>query len=128
MNPRVLVVYDGGDGLRGVRAALEARGLGVDAAEGSTALASLDAQRPDVILLEVGGSPKNGMNGMEVLDRIRSNPQHSSIPVILLAANADDDDLLQGYKFGADYYLIQPFSPRHLLYAVGLVLGREFPE
>ena len=125
MSPRVLVVYDGGDGLRGVRAALEARGLGVDAAEGPTALASLDSQRPDVILLEVGGSP---MNGMEVLDRIRANPQHTSIPVILLAANADDDDLLEGYKFGADYYLIQPFSPRHLLYAVGLVLGREFPE
>ncbi len=125
MSPRVLVVSDGGDGLRVVRAALEARGLGVDAVEGPTALASLDAQHPDVILLEVGPPP---MNGMEVLDRIRANPQHSSIPVILLAANADDDDLLEGYKFGADYYLTQPFSPRHLLHALGLVLGREFPE
>jgi CheY-like chemotaxis protein len=125
MNPRVLVVYDGGDGLRGVRAALEARGLTVDAAEGQAALASLDAQHPDVILLEVGASP---MNGMEVLDRIRANPQHSAIPVVLLAMGADDDDLLEGYKFGADYYLTQPFSPRHLLHALGLVLGREFPE
>jgi CheY-like chemotaxis protein len=125
MNPRVLVVYDGGDGLCGVRAALEARGLVVDAADGQAALASLDAKHPDVILLEVGASP---MNGMEVLDRIRANPQHSAIPVVLLATGADDDDLLEGYKFGADYYLTQPFSPRHLLHALGLVLGREFPE
>jgi len=125
MTPRVLVVYDGGDGLCGVRAALEARGLAVDAAEGQTALASLDAKHPDVILLEVGASP---MNGMEVLDRIRANPQHSAIPVVLLATGADDDDLLEGYKFGADYYLTQPFSTRHLLHALGLVLGREFPE
>jgi two-component system, OmpR family, response regulator len=126
MSPRVLVVYDGGDGLRGVRAALEARGLAVDAAEGQAALASLDAQHPDVILLEVGATP---INGMVVLDRIRANPQHSAIPVVLLATGADDDDdLLEGYKFGADYYLTQPFSPRHLIYALSLVLGREFPE
>jgi DNA-binding response OmpR family regulator len=125
MSPRVLVVYGGGPGLRGVRAALEARGLGVDAAEGQSALASLDSQRPDVVLLEVGAPP---MNGMEVLDRIRANPQHAGIPVILMAANAADDDLLEGYKFGADYYLTRPFSTRHLLYALGLVLGREFPE
>jgi CheY-like chemotaxis protein len=125
MSPRVLVVSEGGDGLRGIRAALEARGLAVDAAEGPAALDSLDAQHPDVILLEVGASP---MKGMEVLDRIRANPQHSAIPVVLLATGADDDDLLEGYKFGADYYLTQPFSPRHLLHALGLVLGREFPE
>jgi CheY-like chemotaxis protein len=125
MSPRVLVVSEGGDGLRGIRAALEARGLVVDAAEGPAALDSLDAQHPDVILLEVGTSP---MKGMEVLDRIRANPQHSAIPVVLLATGADDDDLLEGYKFGADYYLTQPFSPRHLLHALGLVLGREFPE
>lgn len=125
MSPRVLLVYEGGDSLRGVRAALEARGLAVDAAEGQAALASLDAQHPDVILLEVGASP---MKGMEVLDRIRASPQHSAIPVVLLATGADDDDLLEGYKFGADYYLTQPFSPRHLLHALGLVLGREFPE
>jgi CheY-like chemotaxis protein len=125
MSPRVLVVHGGGDGLRGVRAALEARGLGVDAAEGPCAIASLDSQRPDIILLEVGVSP---VDGMEVLDRIRANPQHAGIPVILVAANADDDDLLEGYRFGADYYLTQPFSSRHLLHALGLVLGREFPE
>jgi len=64
---------------------------------------------------------------MEVLDRIRSNPQHTGISVILMAGSGDDS-LLEGYKFGADYYLTKPFSSRQLLHAMGLVLGREFPE
>jgi CheY-like chemotaxis protein len=125
MNPRVLVVQSDAGGFRDMRAALEARGLSVDAVQEPNALASLESRRPDVILLEVGVP---AMNGMEVLDRIRANPQHSGIPVILMAADAGDEALLEGYKFGADYYLTKPFSSRHLLYAVGLVLGREFPE
>lgn len=126
MSSRVLVVDGSGESVSLVRAALEARGLAVQhASDGPSALASLESQRPDVILLEVD-MPR--MTGMEVLDRIRANPQQTGIPVILMAQGAGDDDLLEGYKFGADYYLTKPFSPRHLLYAVGLVLGREFPE
>jgi len=126
MNPRVLVVDASAESVRDVRAALEARGLAVESAgDGPSALASLESQRPDVILLEVA---MPAMGGMEVLDRIRANPQHTGIPVILMAESAGDEDLLEGYKFGADYYLTRPFSSRHLLYAVGLVLGREFPE
>jgi two-component system response regulator ResD len=126
MSSRVLVVGSNGESIHRVRAALEARGLLVQSAgDGPSALASLESQRPDVVLLEVD-MPE--MTGMEVLDRIRANPQQTGIPVILMAEGAGDDDLLEGYKFGADYYLTKPFSPRHLLYAVGLVLGREFPE
>jgi two-component system cell cycle response regulator len=126
MTSRVLVVGGNGESMHEVRAALEARGLAVHSAtDGPSALASLESQRPDVILLEVD---MRNMTGMEVLDRIRANPQQTGIAVILMAEGAGDDDLLEGYKFGADYYLTKPFSPRHLLYAVGLVLGREFPE
>jgi CheY-like chemotaxis protein len=126
MTSRVLVVGTNGESMLDVRGALEVRGLAVlTAGDGPSALASLESQRPDVILLEVDMPV---MTGMEVLDRIRANPQQTGIPVILMAEGAGDDDLLEGYKFGADYYLTKPFSPRHLLYAVGLVLGREFPE
>jgi len=126
MSARVLVVDDRAESSRATRAALEARGLDVEhAADGPSALERIELRRPDVILLEVEMAP---MGGMEVLDRIRANPQLAGIPVILVAAGAEDDDLLEGYKFGADYYLTKPFSPRQLLYAMGLVLGREFPE
>src|SRR5262245_61483986 len=102
MNPRVLVVDDRADSSRATRAVLEARGLDVESAmDGPSALERLERRRPDVILLEVGMTP---MGGMKVLDRIRSNPQHSGIPVILMAGS-EDDNLLEGYKFGADYYL-----------------------
>jgi DNA-binding response OmpR family regulator len=126
MSPRVLVVaVPGSESAGSVCAALAARGLTVDATDAPNALVALESKRPDVILLEVGEVPADGM---EVLDRIRANPQQAGIPVILMAAEADDEDLFEGYKFGADYYLTKPLSPRHLLYAVGLVLGREFPE
>jgi len=126
MSPRVLVVgVTGSTSADAVCAALAARGITVDATDVPNALVALDTKRPDVILLEVGELPADGM---EVLDRIRANPQQAGIPVILMAAEADDEDLFEGYKFGADYYLTKPLSPRHLLYAVGLVLGREFPE
>jgi len=126
MSARVLVVDDRAESSRATRAALEARGLDVEhAADGPSALERIELRRPDVILLEVEMAP---MGGMEVLDRIRANPQLAGIPVILVAAAAEDEDLLEGYKFGADYYLTKPFSPRQLLYAMGLVLGREFPE
>ena len=126
MSARVLVVDDRAESSRATRAALEARGLDVEhAADGPSALERIELRRPDVILLEVEMAP---MGGMEVLDRIRANPQLAGIPVILVAAGAEDEDLLEGYKFGADYYLTKPFSPRQLRDAMGLVLGREFPE
>ena len=126
MSARVLVVDERGESSRATCATLEARGLDVEhAADGLSALERIELRRPDVILLEVEMAP---MGGMEVLDRIRANPQLAGIPVILVAAGAEDEDLLEGYKFGADYYLIKPFSTRQLLYAMGLVLGREFPE
>jgi len=126
MSARVLVVDDRGESSRATCATLEARGLDVEhAPDGLSALERIELRRPDVILLEVEMAP---MGGMELLDRIRANPQLAGIPVILVAAGAGDEDLLEGYKFGADYYLTKPFSPRQLLYAMGLVLGREFPE
>ena len=126
MSARILVVDGSDDRLRTVRSALEARGLTIDVVEsGPAALDSLELERPDVILLEVGMS---GMSGMQVLDRIRASPQYAGVPVILVGDQVADEDLLEGYKFGADYYLSAPVTPRRLLYAVGLVLGREFPE
>lgn len=126
MNPQVLIVDDSDDNVRIVQSVLTARGFGTEVAyDGPSALKALEHRRPDVILLDV---MMPSMSGMEVLDRVRANPQHTSIPVILVTARSGDEDVLAGYKFGADYYLTKPFTPRQLLYAIGLVLGREFPD
>ena len=123
---RILVVDGANKHLHTVCSALESRGLAVDVVEdGPRALAALESGRPDVILLEAGPT---GMTGMQVLDHIRASPQHAGVPVILIGERVTDEELLEGYKFGADYFLSAPITPRRLLYAVGLVLGREFPE
>jgi CheY-like chemotaxis protein len=123
---RVLVVDDSEDSVHIVTALLASRGFAVESAsDGPSALRALEQRRPDVILLDV---MMPAMSGMEVLDRIRANPQFTGIPVILVTAKSADEDLLEGYKFGADYYITKPFTPRQLLYGIGLVLGREFPD
>ncbi len=126
MTPQVLIVDDSDDNVRIMQSLLTARGFATETAyDGPSALKALEHKRPDVILLDV---MMPAMSGMEVLDRVRANPQHTSIPVILVTARSGDEDVLEGYKFGADYYLTKPFTARQLLYAIGLVLGKEFPD
>ena len=126
MTARILVVDGTSERLHTVCSTLESRGLTVEVVEdGPRALAALEAGRPDAILLEAGPT---GMTGMQVLDHIRASPQHAAVPVILIGDRVTDEELLEGYKFGADYFLSAPITPRRILYAVGLVLGREFPE
>jgi len=123
MSTAVLLVDDNDDNLRIMREILVARGFDVRIAhDGPSALKLLEQQRPDVILLDVM-MPE--MDGMEVLDRIKASPEMADIPVILVTAKSQDEDLLTGYKFGADYYITKPFTAKQLLYGIGLVLGSE---
>ena len=46
------------------------------------------------------------------------------MPVIVLSAKAQDQDLITGYQTGADYYMTKPFTSSQLLYGVKLVLGK----
>ena len=125
MEPRVLIVDGKPEDVRLMSETLALRGFAIDVAHGERALETLEQRRPDVVLLDVAG-PSSG--GMELLDRIRASPHFAATPVIVVTANTRDDDVLAGYKFGADYYLTKPVTARRLLHAVGLVLGREFQE
>ena len=77
--------------------------------------------KPDLIFLDIM-MPK--MDGFEVLKRLKGAPETSAIPVILLTAKGQYEDILKGYKEGADYYIPKPFISAHLLTAIDLVLGR----
>jgi DNA-binding response OmpR family regulator len=122
--PRVLVIDGNADDVRFISDALAARGFTVDVA-GDGALETIERTRPDVVLLDVAGG---NADGLEVLDRIRANPHLASTPIVIVTAKKDADDVLAGYKFGADYYLTKPITARRLLRGIGLVLGREFPD
>lgn len=106
-----------------VERVLTACGCAVEiVASGAEALAAVERHRPDLIVLDIV-MPQ--MSGMEVLDRLKSNPRLAAIPVILLTAKANDEDLLEGYRFGADYYVTKPFRPAEIEYGVAMLLGRD---
>jgi CheY-like chemotaxis protein len=119
----VLVVDDDEDNTVIASTILRTHGYEVRVApSGVVALQILEAERIDLVLLDV---MMPGMDGIEVLDRIKANPRHAGLPVILVTAKSQDEDVLTGYKCGADYYITKPFTSRQLLHGIGLVLGTE---
>jgi DNA-binding response OmpR family regulator len=124
--PRALVIDGNADDVRFMSETLAVRGFTIDVVpDGARAFETIERTRPDVVLLDVAGA---NADGMEVLDRIRASPHLASTPIVIVTAKKGADDVLAGYKFGADYYLTKPITARRLLRGIGLVLGREFPE
>src|SRR6266436_7881750 len=125
MSATVLLVDDDEDNVRILSLCLLKRGYEVRIArDGPSALASVRQQCPDVILLDV---MMPGMDGMQVLDHLKVDPKTASIPVVMVTAKTQDEDLLAGYQGGADYYITKPFTTRQILHAIGLVLGSHAP-
>ncbi|MCZ7552629.1 MAG: response regulator transcription factor [Anaerolineales bacterium] len=94
----------------------------VQAGDGETALRLLAEEQPDIVILDVN-LPKTTpvLDGFTVCQRIR---EKSNLPVILLTVREDEDDIVYGFKVGADDYINKPFSPRQLVARVQAVLRR----
>src|ERR1700733_2296980 len=86
--------------------------------DGATGLASLEADPPDLAIVDVK-MPR--MDGMEVLRRLR---QSSDLPVIILTSKDEEIDEILGFNLGADDYVHKPFSQRLLIERVKAVLRR----
>lgn len=80
--------------------------------DGYSAIEAATAEHPDLILLDIN---MPGINGFEVLKKLRENPITSSIPTILITAMGDFSHVVQGLNLGADDYLRKPFHPQELL-------------
>jgi two-component system alkaline phosphatase synthesis response regulator PhoP len=89
------------------------------AGDGRQALAVVDAEQPDIVVLDL---LLPGMDGREVCRVLR---QQSRIPVIMLTALSHEADMLEGLNLGADDYLTKPFSPRELMARIRAVLRRS---
>ncbi len=117
----IMVVDDDPEVVGVVRTILEQTDFNVISVYSSLEIfASLEEQKPDLILLDII-MPQ--MDGLEALTRLRENPETASIPVILLTAKVQHDDVLGGYKMGADYYLTKPFTKNQLLDGVNSILS-----
>ncbi len=122
-NRTIMVVDDHPDLVEIVRITLELKGFNVRCAySGKHLFAGLEELKPDLILLDIM-MPQ--MDGLEVLTRLKCNPATASIPVILLTAKGEPEDVIKGYERGADVYITKPFTSTEVLDGINLVLGGD---
>jgi two-component system, cell cycle response regulator DivK len=113
MSKRILVVEDQPDNRRILRDLLGNAGYElIEAETGEEALIAVEAQRPDLILMDI---QLPVMDGYEATRRIRSNPELRFIPIIAVTSYALAGDEAKALAVGCNAYVTKPFSPRALL-------------
>ena len=118
---RVLIVDDDPLILNIVHTVLDLEDFSVSTAEdGETALAAIEREPPDVMVLDV---MMPGMDGFEVCAAIRASEAHSTLPIVLLTARDTPEDRQAGMDAGADAYLSKPFSPLELIEVIETLLS-----
>ncbi|MFO1281369.1 MAG: response regulator [Burkholderiales bacterium] len=111
---KVLIVEDQADIRKLVRMTLAAIGCDlVEAADGEAGLHLVSAADPDIVLLDV--MMPGSIDGLQLCERIKSDPRTRHKAVVLLTARAQQSDIQAGKTAGADEYLTKPFSPIKLI-------------
>lgn len=122
MAQRILVVDDDRQIVRLVSSYLEDAGfLTLAAHDGDTAMHALRAERPDLVVLDIG---LPGHDGLDITRWLRADPHLANIPILMLTARVEDVDKIVGLEMGADDYLTKPFNPREVLARVRAILRR----
>ncbi|MGL3106913.1 response regulator [Bradyrhizobium sp. BR 1432] len=119
MAHRILIVDDEGHIREVIRVALRKAGMDViEARDGKEALARFAADKPDLIVLDIG-MPE--FDGLDVCREIRKT---SDVPILFLSARDEEIDRILGLEIGGDDYVTKPFSPRELVARVNVILRR----
>ena len=96
------------------------------AASGEKALKLARADHPDLIILDL---MLPGIDGLDVCRLLKTDPETTAIPVLMLTAKGEESDIVKGLGLGADDYVVKPFSPKVLIARVKNVLRRyDQPE
>src|SRR5438045_8853269 len=90
----------------------------LEARDGAEALSRFAAERPALIVLDVG-MPE--LDGLDVCRQVRKS---SDVPILFLSARDDEIDRVLGLEIGGDDYVTKPFSPRELVARVNVILRR----
>lgn len=99
----------------------EARGF----EDGKSFWEAIAEEQPELVVLDI---MLPGMDGMEILRRMKDDPRLCDIPVIMATARGEEYDKIQGLDLGADYYLAKPFGVMELVSCVKAVLRRCRPR
>lgn len=110
MTAKILVVDDDGALAEMITIMLRSEGFETHTAmSGSEAIEKIERVNPDLVLLDV---MLPGMNGIDVCSKIRET---SGVPIIMLTARTDTQDVVKGLESGADDYVVKPFNPKELV-------------
>lgn len=99
----------------------DARGF----ADGVSFWSALQTQKPDLVVLDV---MLPGVDGIELLQRMKASAELRTIPVVMATAKGAEYDRIRGLDLGADYYLVKPFGVMELVSCVKAVLRRCRPD
>ena len=122
---QILVVDDHEDTRVILRHYLEAMGYDVrEANDGEEALATIQATRPDAVVLDIQ-MPK--VDGIAVLRAVRSDGALKSLPILALSAHALADEVRQIREAGADSYISKPADPKSVVKAIRELIGESRP-
>ncbi len=91
-------------------------------ANGAEAVAAVERERPDIVLLDVR-MPK--MSGYEACRALKSNEKTHDIPVVFLSAKGQEAEVQEGLKAGAKAYILKPFAPDELIAQVEAILHAD---
>jgi CheY-like chemotaxis protein len=109
MGSRILVVEDSAVIRRLIEVCLRAADLEiVTRDDGKSGLSAVSSESPDLVVLDIG---LPGMDGWEVLDRIRRDESTKHIPVVVLTAHAEEESRRRANEGGADAFVTKPFQP-----------------
>lgn len=119
MSNKILIADDNEEIVKLLVPNLEKEGYKVVVAkDGEEALNKFSKENPNLILLDIM-MPK--MDGLEVCTQIRKN---SNVPIVMITAKSEDEDVIMGLDNGADDYIIKPFSPKQVVAKVKAILRR----
>ncbi|HEY6111982.1 MAG TPA: response regulator [Chthoniobacterales bacterium] len=119
---RILIIEDETDVVDLLALNLRKAGFKVShAADGASGLDKTRTNKPDLVILDLM-LPK--MSGLEVCKILKSDLVTRSIPILMLTAKAEEIDRIVGLEFGADDYVVKPFSPREVVLRIQAILRR----
>jgi len=119
---KILVIEDESDILEVIQYNLEREGHKVIACRnGEEGLSRIRTDNPDLVILDL---MLPGMDGVEVCQRVKSDPVTNAIPVIMVTAKGEEADVVLGLGIGADDYITKPFSPKELVARIKVVMRR----
>lgn len=120
---RILVVDDDEHIRKSLAQYLEMEEFDVDvASSGIEALDQAGRHSPDLVLLDI---MMPGMDGFEVVEKLRRETATSTVPIILLTARGQDTDVIKGYQLGVSSYLTKPFNLDELVDTIREVFAAD---